>query len=415
MKKEQIEQTASRPATSDPPKRRPIFWVLLLCLLLGGGVVVTLPLLGGVFGRFSIEETNVIALVPPEEAGYRSASLYAQSGGASASSQRESGGQPDGQEGDLQVYDDMQTWDSETHVNLFQSEYGSTVKSGDGENVIAPGTTNRYAFTVKNDSGFPLDYAISLEVKALPEGEERGSKLPLEWRLLTADNKAVGDWQGYNGRTETLKQGTLKVRNQDRYTLEWRWAFEESDAADKTDTSLGDLAAEEQIGVEAVIYVRAEQVADETEQKPDETEKKPDETEQKPDETEDKPDETDRKPDETEDNVGETERKPDETEQKLEETDRLPDETDQNQPDTNQIMDETDRNQPDTGRILDDAGGSRSQEGTSSALGGTPRTGDTANLLLYTVLLVISAWGLLALSVTGRRRKRGGDAQDGQK
>ena len=449
MKKRKIDDAASQPVASDSLRKRPLFWVLLLCLLVAGSIVVSMPLLGDSLGRFSVEETNVIALVTPEEshssAGAGAGSLRAagssdsagtaspvsgDSGEAVSSASGVSGGtassvssdsdrtissvsgdsagiassvsgvsdgiassvsdrlagnvssrrsaaagdtdsQSDSTQGGLAVSDDTQTWDSETHVNLFRSGYGSTVKSGDGDKIIAPGTSNQYAFSVKNEGGLPLDYAISLEVKVVSE-EKESQKLPLEWRLLFGDGTMVSDWQIYNGRTETLKESTLNVRNQDNYTIEWRWAYEQGGGMDETDTMLGNLAVDQPLSVEATIYVHAEQRTDG--ENPSDDDGRQDDTEGRQDDTEGRQDDTEGRQDNTEGR-----------------------------------QDDTDRFLNDTESPIDDAGG-----GTSRS-DGMPRTGDTTNLLLYVVLLTVSACGLLVLFIAGRRRKRGGDTQNDQK
>lgn len=431
MKKRKIDDAASRPVASDSLRKRLLFWVLLLCLLVAGSIVVSMPLLGDSLGRFSVEETNVIALVPPEEshsgAGTGAGSLKTAgssdsagiaslvSGDSNEAASSVSGvsagtaspvsgdstgiassvsgvsdgiassvsdslagtvsfrrsaaagdtdGQSDSTQGGLAVSDDTQTWDSETHVNLFRSGYDSTAKSGDGDKIIAPGTSNQYSFSVKNEGSLPLDYAISLEVKVVSEAEE-SQKLPLEWRLLSGDGTTVSDWQIYNGRTETLKESTLNVRNQDNYTIEWRWAYEQGGGMDETDTMLGNLAVDQPLSVEATIYVHAEQRTD-GENPPDD----------------------DGRQDDTEGRQDDTERRQDDTERR---------------------QDDTDRFLNDTESPIDDAGG-----GTSRS-DGMPRTGDTTNLLLYVVLLTVSACGLLVLFIAGRRRKRGGDTQNDQR
>lgn len=460
MKKRKIDDAASRPVASDSLRKRPLFWVLLLCLLVAGSIVVSMPLLGDSLGRFSVEETNVIALVPPEEShsgtgagagslrtagnsdsagtassasgglGGTASSVSGDSAGAASSGSGNSGGtassvssdsdgtissvsgdsagiassvsgvsdgiassvsdslagtvsfrrsavagdtdgQSDSTQGGLAVSDDTQTWDSETHVNLFRSGYDSTAKSGDGDKIIAPGTSNQYAFSVKNEGGLPLDYAISLEVKVVSE-EEESQKIPLEWRLLSGDGTTVSDWQIYNGRTETLKESTLNVRNQDNYTIEWRWAYEQGGGMDETDTMLGNLAVDQPLSVEATIYVHAEQRTD----------------------GENPPDDDGRQ---------------DDMEGRQDDTERHQDDTERRQDNTEGRQDDTDRFLNDTESPIDDAG-----RGTSRS-DGMPRTGDTTNLLLYVVLLTVSACGLLVLFIAGRRRKRGGDTQNDQR
>lgn len=280
-------QTAVRSATADSHTKSPIFWVFLLCMLLMVGIAVSMALLGGSLSRFSDTEDNVIALVPPEEEDVSTLEANASSGtdaqrtqtqdtapGGTSLSQHAAGattytaGKPDGNQGNLQVYDDMRTWSSETHVDLFRSSYDGTAQSGDGDKVIAPGTSNFYNFTLKNNGNIELDYTISLEVSAYPE-EQTDLSIPLEWRLLSGDGAMVSDWKQSDAEEDICEQTALNARHQDRYTLEWRWAFEQDENADEADTALGNLAVNEPVGVDATISVHAEERLEENGTTPD--------------------------------------------------------------------------------------------------------------------------------------------------
>ncbi len=274
MEKQQVNQTVRKPAASDSRKNC-LFVVLMLCLLMGVSLAVSGALLGGSLSRFSQTDANVILLVPAKDTRMGSTegkTVYftpkakeTAAAGGSAASPRNSGvpaGRSGGYKGDLEVFDDRQAWGSETQVDLFRTGYDGTVVSGDGEKVIAPGTSNFYGFSLKNNGNIPLDYTVSLKVEALMEAQDKGFAIPLEWRMLDGEKTAVTDWREYNDREETLKEATLEVRNQDNYTIEWRWAFERGEGMDRTDTALGDEAAERLRGVKATITVFAEQSAD---------------------------------------------------------------------------------------------------------------------------------------------------------
>lgn len=267
---------ASQQAT-DSSKKRSAFWVPALCILLIVSIVLSAVFLGGILRRFFGGDANVIALVPPEgveAAGEETAAFSRQEAMSADAGQSDAAdgasvlnrtagnttytvSQPDKAKGEAQVYDNAQIWNSETRVDLFKNRYDGTVESDNGEKVIAPGTSNFYDFTLKNNGKIPLDYEISLEVA--PYSETEDAVIPLEWRLLTADGTAVSDWREHTERIEVLRQATLDIRHQDRYEIEWRWAFEQDESADKMDTRVGNLAVEQPLGVTATIYVRAEQ------------------------------------------------------------------------------------------------------------------------------------------------------------
>lgn len=288
-------------------------------------------------------------------------------------------------QGELQVRDKALVWSSETHVDLFKDSYedtvnGGTVKSDNSEKVITPGTSNFYTFTLDNNGNVPLDYEISLEVESFTEGKENYPEIPLEWRLLDSTSTPVSDWQGYNERREVLKQDTLEARNQKDYTIEWQWAFERGGNKDAEDTKLGNLAAGQRLGVNATIYVRAEENTD------DETVTDPgDETTEPSEKTPDRPGEV---PD------GET---PD---------DETPnDETPgQETPDQDGEVPEREASEEVT-----------VEEGKTTAPWGAPQTGDAARPLLYAALFAVSVCALLILFVVNRRRKKDEDGEDDRK
>lgn len=255
--------------------------ILALCIMLGIGILASIALLGGHIGQFSEKETNVISLIPLgnaklEDGGSNTLSAPSEkkpNQGAAVNSKATSSKDSSPNTGhtkeeskpvygDLQIVDDVQTWNTETHIDLFKESYNDTVKSANGEKVIAPGTTHSYHFSIKNNGNIPMQYAISLKVATHLGEDQTYSELPLEWRLLSDDGAIVTDWKGYNERTETLQRDYLSVRNQDQYTIEWRWAFERGGDMDEADTDMGNIAAGQDLGVDAAIYVYAEQRGD---------------------------------------------------------------------------------------------------------------------------------------------------------
>ncbi len=253
MKNLHTYRKVNQQTTDSSLKKPPMFFVFVLCLLIMVIIAVTTMLLGITLSRFSDKETNTITLVPSENV---------------SSEYRDNGNNadlPEGYHADLQTVDDEQTWSTETQIDLFNESYDDTVESDNKDkNInkrIAPGTSHYYDFTVKNNGNVPLDYSISLEVGTFFEGKSADSEIPLEWRLLNADNEIISDWQIYNEKSEVLKKGTLGLRHRDSYTIEWRWIFERGQDKDIEDTELGNLSVTKSIGVNATIYVKAEQSA----------------------------------------------------------------------------------------------------------------------------------------------------------
>lgn len=281
MKRTQAERTASQRA-DEGRRGRTALVVLILCAVLTIGTTISAAVLGGSLSRFSHKESHVIPLVPegqqlravverdaspaeneetPEpseipEAASETTAPQTVTIPWSRAAQYNSTGASEVQ-GELRVYDAVQSWSTQTQIDLFKDSYNETgevtVKSGNGEKVVAPGTSNFYTFTLENNGGLPLDYTISLKM----ENDSTGQDVPLEWRLLDGGAGPVSDWRGYNETVEIMEKATLAARNRNDYTIEWRWAFERD--ADKADTALGNLGAEQVLNAKATILIDAEQ------------------------------------------------------------------------------------------------------------------------------------------------------------
>ncbi len=265
MKNLHIDREVNQQTKDGSRKKSSVLFVIVLCLFIVVIIFITTMLLGNNISKFSDKETNTITLSPPENVSVENMNDGNTNGNNNADENnagRGAGNQPEGYHGDLEVTDDVQSWKTETYVDLFKESYDGTVNSDDGGKRIAPGTSNYYDFTVKNNGNIPLDYSISLEVGTFFEGKRIDSEIPLEWRLLSADKEIISDWQIYNEKSEVLKEGTLDLKHRDSYTIEWRWIFERGQEMDIEDTELGNLSVNQPIGVNATIYVHAEQSAD---------------------------------------------------------------------------------------------------------------------------------------------------------
>lgn len=71
---------------------------------------------------------------------------------------------------DFEAGNDDNVWNTTTQVELLRVSYVNgeqvvTVKSENGDKVIAPGTENSYTFKLKNTGNVALDYTATLETK----------------------------------------------------------------------------------------------------------------------------------------------------------------------------------------------------------------------------------------------------------
>ncbi|WP_165247617.1 hypothetical protein [Adlercreutzia sp. ZJ141] len=332
MKKPYIYQAASG-QVANSQKKNLTPWLPVLCMLAALGVVLTATLLGSSLGRFSAPDACAIPLVPdatetdvaavsdasvsatsvateqdsttaqstsqPAAKSANSASTdSAETNDGSAASARStvegyaaSNPSAAAQPGSMQVYGTPQVWSTETQVDLFRSSYNNTVASADGDKLIAPGTTNRYDFTLRNNAEVPLGYEVSLKVEAWSAGAAGGATtsagdtntsstndpaitsdadasgavsasktdamaatastedtsssvgVPLEWRLLTAAGDSVSDWQPHGENVSVLDTATLDAGRQAGYAIEWRWAYEQGDASATDATTATDQTA----------------------------------------------------------------------------------------------------------------------------------------------------------------------------
>lgn len=129
------------------------------------------------------------------------------------------------------THDDKVEWDIETDVDLFKSEYlgldGSvTVRSDNGDKLIAPGTTNDYRFTLKNTGNISLDYRMELASLFTL----RNHDLPIRVRLSSGDRWIIGSadsWKDPDTLGNILEKGTLEAGRSVGYVFEWLWPFED--------------------------------------------------------------------------------------------------------------------------------------------------------------------------------------------
>lgn len=164
----------------------------------------------------------------------------------------------------FQVTDENTVWDGETNIEIFRMSYENgegqvTVNSAGGDKVIAPGTSNSYAFTLENTSDHAVEYTMDMEAYF----SNGAYTIPVNARVFdkygtyyAGSAEAMVDVMELNGVSDS---GTLSAGYQMPYTLQWEWPFEGDDSYD---TLLGSLAAEEDISLTIVINTTASYVPD---------------------------------------------------------------------------------------------------------------------------------------------------------
>lgn len=160
---------------------------------------------------------------------------------------------------DMQVYDNLKTWETLTEVDIFKLRYengeGVVTVEGGSDKVIAPGTENTYTFNLKNTGNVQLDY--SMEIEAYFNQEDH--PLPVVARLKGYDgNYLLGgedQWCDVLELNAIKDEATIGVNRYAYYTLEWQWPFESGN--DAYDTFLGNMAVGEDLTLTIVIRTLA--------------------------------------------------------------------------------------------------------------------------------------------------------------
>lgn len=194
-------------------------WIVVLFLLIG--VILSLMLLSPVLSRLSQSDRNIIPL------WYNGDREIFDKDGFSYIR--------DNEEPDMLTYDENAQWQTTTDVDLFKDAYANsngeiTVKSLQGDKIIAPGTSHEYEFSLKNTGNISLDYTMRLSSMFALLNRD----LPMQVRLRCGDRWILGDensWADPGNRSEIVESGTLDVNEYLTYTFEWQWPFE-SDTED---------------------------------------------------------------------------------------------------------------------------------------------------------------------------------------
>ena len=160
----------------------------------------------------------------------------------------------------FQVEDENTIWSGQTDVEIFRASYENgegkvTIQSGNGDQVIAPGTSNEYNFTLHNTGNVALDYTLRVEAY-FSNGEYA---IPVEARLVDYTGQyLVGSADSYADVLDLNDvdiSGSISAGYIAPYTLQWQWPF---DGEDEYDTFLGNLAGQEDLTLTIEIHTTAE-------------------------------------------------------------------------------------------------------------------------------------------------------------
>ncbi len=204
------------------------YWLWLVVVLLTMLIMVTWTLLAGIMKSTCDVPRDVIALIPQDSG--------------------ENGHQPlyrpvDGEDGSV-TRDKKAQWTSRTDIDLFQSAYTDadgkiTVNAGNGDKIIAPGTTNCYVFSIQNTGKHALSY--SAKIQSVLNADNRTAAM--EFRLRRGCEWLIGNeahWASMAELNDAEEKANLAPDKSDQFLLEWRWVF---DGDDEEDTALAAIAS----------------------------------------------------------------------------------------------------------------------------------------------------------------------------
>ena len=148
-------------------------------------------------------------------------------------------------------------------IQVFYGEYDNdgniTVQSDFGDQVVAPGTENRYDLYVRNVGKVPIRYLLEAESHITVDVNGEQTEIPIEASFYTPRGRyLLGGEESLEtiGKLDGMQDAWgLSPQHQAKYTLYWSWPF---DGDDEFDTLLGNLAAEgEALTVQVAFHVTA--------------------------------------------------------------------------------------------------------------------------------------------------------------
>lgn len=126
--------------------------------------------------------------------------------------------------GDVVVYDDYKIWDNKD-LRIFSNpayEY---------QNIIAPGSSNSYAFIIRNNNDFDISANIIFN-------ETNDKKINMQYKLRNEGDYIMGSIKNYEPIGGKRIEGVeLPAHGYKSYILDWKWIDSSNDAAIGFDVS----------------------------------------------------------------------------------------------------------------------------------------------------------------------------------
>lgn len=211
-------------------KKAKIWWFLFALLLVFSMFIVALRLLGRVEHVYDGNQENIFYLESKEnssnDTGISQGRLDEQRFNTQEiiSTNRIQGQNGNHVTGSLSVFDDIETWDNQVSLQIFQNSYFKKY-----DNMIAPGVKGTYNFSIRNNTNLSITYQLNLS-------EDNGLGVNMKYRLKLDGQYISGD-DNYWVRPSDIRLDKLKLNTNDghKFQLEWKW----DDVDDEKDTSIG--------------------------------------------------------------------------------------------------------------------------------------------------------------------------------
>lgn len=164
----------------------------------------------------------------------------------------------------LAVNDSRQVWKTKTPIELFRASYVNdrgvvSVKSVDGNKIVAPGTEGSYTFSLKNSGSSLANYKVWVKSELNPEL----MNAPVLVRMSDGRDWLLGDesaWEDVSSLNGVSTEKNIGAGKSVEYTIYWKWPFESN--RDLRDTTMGNVSSNQDLSCTVMIYTLTESSSD---------------------------------------------------------------------------------------------------------------------------------------------------------
>lgn len=146
-------------------------------------------------------------------------------------------------------------WTNTAQVDIFKHDDARVKSDGTGSanNVIAPGTSNDYTFSLQNSKDFSVKYTLKIT-----GGNDTNYEIPIQLNVFDSEGNSLtgGNFVALSDFGSAADVGTVNPYTEEQYTIRWKWDFE--NGSDTYDTFLGNTAVDEEISCHININVISE-------------------------------------------------------------------------------------------------------------------------------------------------------------